>query len=86
MREDIRLTDRPLVPVTCETCHAQVQARKGSWDQTIVQWSAESVDQCVERRASLPAGGANGAVFTGCAALKASLREAAVRGDLVVPE
>lgn len=84
VRPDVRLDDAPLQPVTCGTCGGHVQARKSSWDQTSIQWSAEALAACVERRASLPRPGPNGATFTGCAALRDAIREAAVRGDLTV--
>ena len=71
-------------PVTCGTCEAHVQARKSSWEQTTIQWSAEAVDACVERRGTATGTGPNGATFLGCAALGRSLREAAVTGDLPV--
>jgi len=75
-----------MTPVACTTCGAGVEARKSSWDQTSIQWSAEARGACVERRASSPRPGPNGDAFLGCAALNQSLREAAVRGDLPVQE
>ena len=35
--------DAPMVPVACRRCGAAVLARKSSWDQTSVQWSAAGV-------------------------------------------
>ncbi len=86
VRPDVRLESGPMTPVACATCGAGVEARKSSWDQTSIQWSAEAVGTCVERRASSPRPGPNGAAFLGCTALNQSLREAAVRGDLPVQE
>ncbi|HWU21375.1 MAG TPA: hypothetical protein VN088_07620 [Nocardioides sp.] len=86
VRPDVRLEDGPMTSVACTTCGAEVQARKSSWDQTSVQWSAEALGTCVERRASSPRPGPNGATFLGCAALDQSLREAAVGGGLPVQD
>ena len=86
VRPDVRLEDGPMTAVVCATCGARVDARKSSWDQTSIQWSAEARGACVERRASPPRPGPNGAAFLGCAALSQALREAAVRGDLPVQE
>lgn len=79
MREDVRLTDLPMRPLACGSCGAIVEVRKSSWDQTSVQWHSEALEACLERRAST-------AAFTGCSSLRASVREAAVRGDLPVPD
>ncbi|MFD7077816.1 ferredoxin [Nocardioides sp. NPDC057577] len=84
VRPDVRLDDAPMQPVTCGTCEGHVQVRKSSWDQTSIQWSEAALAACVERRASSPRPGPNGATFTGCAALRDAIREAAVRGDLTV--
>lgn len=84
VRPDVRLADAPMQPVTCGTCGALVEARKSSWDQTSIQWNDAALAACVERRASSPRPGPNGATFTGCAALRDAIREAAVRGDLDV--
>jgi hypothetical protein len=86
VRPDVRLEAGPMTPAACTTCGAGVEARKSSWEQTSIQWSTEALDACVERRASSPRPGPNGAAFLGCAALNQSLREAAVRGDLPVQE
>lgn len=86
LREDTRLADHPMRAVTCSTCGAHVEARKSSWDQTSIQWNDEALGACVERPASRPRPGPNGAAFLGCAALNQSLREAAVRGELPVQD
>ena len=83
-RPDVRLGGAPMSPVSCGTCGAHIQARKSSWEQTTIQWSAEAVAACVERRGAAARTGPNGATFLGCAALGRSLREAAVTGDLPV--
>ena len=84
VRQDVRLENGPMARLACRTCGASVEARKSSWDQTSIQWHADALAACLERRASPARPGANGAVFTGCSALRESLREAAVRGDLPV--
>jgi hypothetical protein len=86
VRPDVRLEAGPMTPVACATCGAGVEARKSSWDQTSIQWTAAALGACVERRSSSPRPGPNGAAFLGCAALNQTLREAAVRGDLPVQE
>jgi hypothetical protein len=84
VRPDVRLDDAPMQPVSCGTCEAIVEARKSSWDQTSIQWNDAALATCIERRASTPRPGPNGATFTGCAALRDAIREAAVRGTLDV--
>ena len=50
VRPDNRLADSPMVPVACRRCGASVLARKSSWNQTSVQWSAQASAQCLERQ------------------------------------
>ena len=72
-------------PVSCDACGAGVTARKSSWDQTTVQWTTEALETCVEHDASIEGSDRpNRHAFPGCAALRASIREAAVRGSLDV--
>ena len=78
VRPDVRLDDGPMVPVACQACGAQVEARKSSWEQTSLQWDGEAVATCLERRASSAGAGRDGAGFRRCGALEASVREAAV--------
>lgn len=78
---DNRLLDAPMTPVACGTCSAVVETRKSSWDQTTLQWHADAMKACLERRAS---SGRAGAAFHGCSSLGRSVREAAVRGELEV--
>lgn len=74
-------------PVECRACGSRVQARKSSWDQTTVQWSADALLRCQERQApGPPSGRPNRDAFPGCGELKASLRAAAVRGSLTVQD
>ena len=86
VRPDNRLNDGPMTPVGCRTCGAEVEARKSSWEQTSIQWHDDAVERCLERRASGPRPGTNGGRFAGCQALRDSIREAAVRGELPVQD
>lgn len=86
VRPDIRLENGGMEPVRCGTCSAQVLARKSSWDQTSIQWNDDAAAACLERRAASPKPGPNGNFFEGCVALRAAIREAAVRGDLHVQD
>ncbi|WP_306316902.1 MULTISPECIES: ferredoxin [unclassified Streptomyces] len=81
-RTDNRLHDAPMVAVSCGACGARVEARKSSWEQTSIQWDAESLRTCAERRAAL--GGPGPSSFTGCRALGTAIGEAAVSGRIRV--
>ncbi|MGI5157608.1 ferredoxin [Microbispora sp. CA-102843] len=80
VRPDNRLLDAPMQPLTCRRCGAGVEVRKASWHQTSVQWNADAADACQERRAAGPG------VFPGCAALRDSIVQAALDGEIAVPE
>ena len=84
LRPDNRLADVPMTPLACQTCGAQVAVRKSSWDQTSIQWLGNAADACVERRATAVGPGPNGGTFPGCAALRDTVREAAVSGTLPI--
>jgi hypothetical protein len=85
VRPDNRLADSPMVPVACHRCGARVLARKSSWNQTSVQWDAESSARCLERRdAENLAAYAGWGVFLACSALSESIVDAVRRGDLSV--
>jgi hypothetical protein len=85
VRPDNRLADSPMVPVTCRRCEACVSARKSSWNQTSVQWTAEAQALCLERReAQHLASHAERGVFLSCSALTDSIVEAVRSGDLPV--
>jgi len=86
VRPDVRLETAPMQPVTCEACGAAVTARKSSWDQTTVQWTAAALAACAERADRPPAATdrPNHQAFAGCGRLRDAVREAAVRGDLDV--
>ncbi|OBG38336.1 ferredoxin [Mycobacterium alsense] len=85
VRADNRLEEAPMVPVACRRCGARVLARKGSWSQTSVQWSADATARCAERaeaqRISAPGGRG---VFLVCSALSASIADAVRRGALSI--
>ena len=85
IREDNRLDHMPMIALACQTCGAQVLARKSSWNQTSVQWTADATARCAERldaeRISLP--GSRG-VFLGCSALSESIADAVRCGSLPI--
>jgi hypothetical protein len=85
IRPDNRLDDMPMIPLACQTCGAQVLARKSSWNQTSVQWTADATARCAERldakRISVP--GSRG-VFLACSALSESIADAVRCGWLPV--
>lgn len=85
-RTDERLLDTPMLPVRCTRCAATVRVRKGSWQQTSIQWDATAAAACEERPDVLREDGPNGAqnVRT-CAALRESIEGAALDGRLPVP-
>ena len=85
VRADNRLADGSMTPVRCATCGAGVEARK-SWEQTSFQWHDDAVERCLERRASTLRAEPDGVGFAGCQALRDSIREAAVRGELPVQD
>ena len=82
---DNRLTDAPMLPVTCQACGAEVLARKSSWQQTTVQWDAAALARCPQRHAAqqLVAHGGRG-VFVSCSELRDSIRQAVRDGALPV--
>jgi hypothetical protein len=82
---DNRLTDAPMLPVTCQACGAEVLARKSSWQQTSVQWDAAALARCPQRHAAqqLLAHGGRG-VFVSCSELRDSIRQAVRDGVLPV--
>lgn len=82
VRPDVRLGDGPMEPVTCGGCGARVEVRKSSWEQTSIQWHADAIAACHERRAA--GDPADGISFAGCSRLAASIRDAAVSGALRV--
>jgi hypothetical protein len=85
VRPDNRLADSPMVPVACRRCGACISARKSSWNQTSVQWTAEAQASCLERRDALHlAEHSERGLFLGCSALIDSIVEAVRTGDLPV--
>ncbi|GAB3697797.1 ferredoxin [Saccharopolyspora tripterygii] len=84
VRSDVRLADCPMLPVDCHRCGGQVEVRKSSWDQTSIQWHAEAMRRCVERRTAQPGTGPNDRFFSGCTALRDSVRAATARGEIPI--
>jgi hypothetical protein len=85
VRSDNRLADCPMVSVACRRCGAHMLARKSSWNQTSVQWTAEASARCLERRdAENLAAYAGRGVFLACSALSESIVDAVRHGDLPV--
>lgn len=84
VRPDIRLADAPMVSVTCLRCHAGVQVRKSSWNQTSVQWTAAAVQSCQERCQAAELESYGSRLFLTCSALADSITEAARSGSLPV--
>lgn len=85
VRIDNRLSESPMVSVSCRRCGAYVLARKSSWNQTSVQWDASAFARCLERRDPQNLGAYSGRdVFLTCSALTDSIVHAARHGDLPV--
>lgn len=85
VRDDNRLGDAPMARVQCSRCAGSVLARKSSWDQTSIQWSADAYEACPERIAAeqISVLGPRG-VFLACSSLKESIVDAVRRGDVAV--
>jgi hypothetical protein len=82
---DNRLTDAPMLPVTCRACGAEVLARKSSWQQTSVQWDAAALARCPQRHQALQLSEHGGrGVFVSCSELRESIRQAVHDGVLPV--
>ena len=82
---DNRLSDSPMVQLDCRRCGAQVLVRKGSWNQTSVQWNADASAACLQRRDPDNSGAYSGrGVFLGCSALTDSITGAVGNGELTV--
>lgn len=85
VRADNRLDDAPMVPVECRRCAATVLARKSSWQQTSVQWSAAAYQACHERAEAdriVPHGPR--ALFLACSALRSSIADAVAHGEIAI--
>jgi hypothetical protein len=85
VRADNRLAEMPMVPVACLNCGARVLARKSSWNQTSVQWTADATARCAERAEAQKMSAQGGrAVFLVCSALSESILDAVRNGDLSI--
>ena len=82
---DNRLDDSPMTAVGCRRCGATVLARKSSWNQTSVQWNADAMAKCTERRQAdqLCEHGGRG-LFLACSAISESIVAAVRNGELSV--
>lgn len=84
VRPDNRLDDLPMTPVECQACRAVVGVRKASWQQTSIQWDERAARICPERpRVESPVAVTD---FPSCAALRESISQAALSGDLIVAQ
>lgn len=81
VRPDNRLADAPMASVTCRRCQATVLVRKSTWEQTSVQWDAESAARCVQRR-EFDAIQRADRPFLVCFELRDSIEDAARSGSL----
>ncbi|OBJ26833.1 ferredoxin [Mycobacterium sp. 1165196.3] len=84
LREDNRLDQMPMAPVTCRNCGARVLARKSSWNQTSVQWDAGASARCIERRDADRLAGHHRGPFLACDALRESIQFAVATGELAI--
>lgn len=84
LREDNRLDQMPMAPVTCRNCGARVLARKSSWNQTSVQWDAGASARCIERRDAERLAGHHRGPFLACDALRESIQFAVATGELAI--
>jgi hypothetical protein len=85
VREDHRLDEMLMIRVACRACGGQVLARKSSWNQTSVQWTADATARCAERReAERISAPISRGVFLACSALSESILDAVRRGDLAI--
>ena len=82
-QSDARLIEIPLQPLDCTECVARVMVRKSTWQQTSIQWTAEALEACRERPATL-CGEQPKDRFVGCETLRAEVREATIEGRLNV--
>jgi hypothetical protein len=85
VRADNRLIDAPMIPVTCRACGAGVLVRKSSWEQTSVQWNADAMARCPQRRNadSITAPG-RPTLFLSCSELTGSIHDAVAAGRLPI--
>lgn len=85
MRPDNRLSELAMTPVACRSCGAEVLARKGSWQQKSVQWTADALARCRQRRSAdaLSAHGSRGLLIA-CSTLDESIENEARCGRLLV--
>lgn len=86
IRQDNRLSDLPMSPITCETCAAVVLVRKSSWQQTSIQWDRDAAAACHEMRPGATHRLLGEQDFPTCSALRESINRAATNGELMVAQ
>jgi hypothetical protein len=84
IRTDNRLLDSPLVSVSCRRCGAEVLTRKSTWQQTSIQWDAEAMASCPQRREAEALKQHGRGLFLVCSELRDSIEDAARRGRLPI--
>jgi hypothetical protein len=84
VRTDNRLDDMPMASVACRSCGAQVLARKSSWNQTSVQWTADASARCTERQDADRIADRRRGLFLACSALRDSINAAVQTGELAI--
>jgi hypothetical protein len=72
-------------PLTCRGCGTEVLVEKHSWHHTNIQWQAPSATVCPELRAQVERGEPPSRAL-GCERLRASVRDAALAGELEVAD
>ncbi|WP_027944615.1 hypothetical protein [Amycolatopsis taiwanensis] len=86
IRPDNRLETLPMSPVQCRRCDAVVLVRKASWQQTSIQWNQDSARTCLERKQAHDDGLLRETDFPTCSALRQTIADAAVTGELLVAQ
>jgi hypothetical protein len=83
-RADNRLLDAPMVSVACRRCGVEVLARKSTWSQTSVQWTAHATEHCRQRQDAAAEQFQGTRMFLECSDLRASIAADACQGRLPV--
>jgi hypothetical protein len=85
VRPDNRLADAPMSPVVCRACGARVLARKSSSEQTSVQWNADAMARCPQRRtADAVSASDRPTLFLSCSELTETIHDAVTAGRLPI--
>jgi hypothetical protein len=86
IRPDNRLADLPMTPLECRRCHAIVQIRKSSWQQTSIQWDEAAVRTCSGRHSLAGLASLHETDFRTCDDLRESINQAALSGEVPMAE